>query len=75
VKLSLYALEASIFESSNTHIMKGSATSKADIPAVEDIDMNEHEGPSNTKAAEKNATPKSRSATSEQLLPSLSLLF
>jgi hypothetical protein len=58
MKLSLFVLEAPVIECSNTHVMKGSATSKAVIPAVEDIDTEEHAGPSNGEAAERNATPK-----------------
>jgi hypothetical protein len=43
--------ETPVTESSN-------ATSKADIPAVEDTDTDEHAGPSNGEAAEGNATSK-----------------
>jgi hypothetical protein len=58
VKPFLFVLETPVIESSNTHIVKGSAPSKADIPAVEDIDTDKHAGPSNGEAAEGNATPK-----------------
>jgi hypothetical protein len=60
VKLSLFVLETPVIESSNTHIVKGNATSEADIPAVEGIDTDEHAGPSNGEAAEGNGTPKPR---------------
>lgn len=58
MKLSLFVLETPVIESSNTHIVKRSAISKADIPAVEDIDTDERAGPSTGGAAEGNATPK-----------------
>jgi hypothetical protein len=58
VKLSLFVLEVPVIESSNMHIVKGSATSEADIPAVEDIDTDKHAGPSSGEAAKGNATPK-----------------
>jgi hypothetical protein len=59
-KVSLFVLEAPVIESSNTHIVEGSATSKGGIPVVEDMDTEEHPGPSNGDVAEGNATLKQR---------------